>query len=84
MKITKEQLKQIIKEEMENLTEATNYVYHMEELTEIVDDLKAIFRQFDVKVLTKPSNLELIKSKVDELIEIVGTGEPVHITGEEY
>jgi len=93
MKISKVQLKSIIKEELAAIKEARMSLdpHHSPgtawktgagsgpELTgredpnqaiQLVNDLKAIFRQFDAGVLTQPGNLELIKSKVDALINM--------------
>jgi len=82
MKITKKQLKQIIKEAYMSLdphhSPGTAWKQGRDEpveddvdqRTQIINDLKAIFHQFDADTLTQQGNLELIKSKVDALVDM--------------
>jgi len=73
MKLTRKKLKEIIKEEIQSLrNKKKSPVIKESQATQLVNDLKDIFRQFDEDVLTKPGNLELIKSKVDALVGMSG------------
>jgi len=73
MKITKQKLKEIIKEELKLIQELDieSNDNLLVKARELAGDLDSILKQFDQTVITKPSNIELIYGKAEVLLKTI-------------